>query len=962
MRTIPDLIADVARRHGRRPALGIRRGLRTELWSYQDVEHGMLAAAERLRSRGVEPGDRVLVLAPNSPELVLSMLGIWAAGAVLVPIDLRTPADVMARIVEQTTPKLLISELPGTLPDLPTVRPSELSAPLTAQPPPPHEPLTPRPPLPAAGAGETGSPLPRTGRGAGGEGRLPPLRADVGIPRSGGCRRSRYSRRAAAPPFVDEGGRGGEVGLAEVVFTSGTTGAPKGVMLTHANILANAASAQQALPIEVGERLLSLLPLSHMMEQTAGLIAALAAGATIFYATSRRSSAILAGFQRHRIGLLICVPEVLSLLMAGIEREVDRSGQRRVWDALHTAAARLPIAARPALFRAVHRRLGGHFRMALCGGAPLGEDLQAAWERLGVRVIQGYGATECAPIIASNRYDRRVPGSVGWPLPDVEVRLAQDGEVLVRGPNVTPGYWHDPAATAASFEGDWYRTGDLGEFVGDSPTPWSPPTYHGAAARRESRLPRDPALRASPWHRLRRLSTALRWRGEQAHRFPLSIAMGRGVGGGAFPLRLRGRKKEMIVLSDGRNVFPDDVEPILRADTAVKECAVVGRPRGSGVEVHAVVIPADTSNPQASAEAAVRRANGKLGPHQQIGGWSVWNGADFPRTPSLKIKRAEVLAALAEQRAPTQATPAAIAGNTLQERVTVLLARATGRPADRIRPESDLHLDLGLDSLGRVELAVLLEEELGQSPSDEQVAELRTVADLLGALEQPASIPPPTPLPRWPRSWPVQVLRAVLQDAVLFPALRLLGRPLVIEEQEQLARLRGPALLIANHASHLDSVTVLAALPPARRRRAVVAAAADYFFADRRRALVASAALGAFPFHRTGPVAASLAHCGDLADAGHSLLVFPEGTRSTSGRIAPFKPGIGLLARELGLPVVPVYLDGLFEILPKGRTVPRPGRVGVVVGTPLRVDPSLTNAEAAARLEAALRALAPPGR
>jgi long-chain acyl-CoA synthetase len=414
----------------------------------------------------------------------------------------------------------------------------------------------------------------------------------------------------------------------------------------------------------------------------------------------------------------------------------------------------------------------------------------------------------------------------------------------------------------------------------------------------------------------------------------------------------------MIVLSDGRNVFPDDVEPILRADPAVKECAVVGRPRGSGVEVHAVVIPADASDPRACTEAAVRRANSKLGPHQQIGGWSVWDGSDLPRTPSLKIKRAEVLAVLAEQRAPTQIAPAAIVGKTLQDRVTTLLARATGHPVDRIRPESDLHLDLGLDSLGRVELTVLLEEELGQSLSDEQVPELRTVADLLTALEQPGSTAPPAPLPRWPRSWPVQVLRAVLQDAVLFPALRLLGRPIEIEGQEQLARLRGPALLIANHASHLDSVAVLAALPETRRRRTAVAAAADYFFADRRRALVASAALGAFPFHRTGPVAASLAHCGDLADAGHSLLVFPEGTRSTNGRIAPFKPGIGLLARELGLPVVPVYLDGLFEILPKGRTLPRPGRVRVVVGAPLRVDPSLSNAEAAARLEAALRALA----
>jgi long-chain acyl-CoA synthetase len=699
-------------------------------------------------------------------------------------------------------------------------------------------------------------------------------------------------------------------------------------MLTHANILANVASAQEALPIAVGERLLSLLPLSHMMEQTAGLLAALAAGATVYYATSRRSSAILAAFQRHRIGLLICVPEVLSLLMAGIEREVDRTGRRRVWDALNAAAARLPMAARPALFGAVHRRLGGRFGMALCGGAPLGEAVQGAWERLGVRVIQGYGATECAPIIASNRYDHRVPNSVGWALPNVEIRLAADGEALVRGPNVTPGYWNDPAATEASFENGWYRTGDLGEYVRADLTP-------------------QPPLR--------------RGEGEKAR-------PGDGLVGP--PLRLRGRKKEMIVLSDGRNVFPEDVEPILRADPAVKDCAVVGRPRGGGLEVHAVVIPnetvdptrsAESTNPAWIAEAAVRRANGRLGPHQQIGGWSVWDGADFPRTPSLKVKRAEVLAALAEHRPPTQATAPAAVGDSMEARVTGLLSRATGRPADRIRPESDLHLDVGLDSLGRVELAVLLEEELGRSLSDEQVAELRTVGDLLAALEQPTSSTPPAPLPRWPRSWPLRAIRAALQDALLFPALRLVCRPLTIEGREHLASLRGPALLIANHASHLDSATVLSALPEGRRRRTAVAAAADYFFSDRKRALIASILLGAFPFHRTGPVAASLAHCGDLADGGHSLLVFPEGTRSTTGQIAPFKPGIGLLARELGVPVVPIYLDGLFGILPKGRSMPRPGAVRVVVGAALRVDPGLSNAESAAQLEAALRALAPAG-
>src|SRR4051812_46569699 len=263
MRTIPDLIAQVAQKYGKRPALGIRRGLRTEHWSYQDVERGMRAVAERLYDLGVEPDDRLMVLAPNSPELVLSMLGAWAAGAILVPIDVRTATDVMLRIAEQTDPRLMISDLPEPVSGLKTVRPGELGS---------GNDLAPEPPL-RRGKGERSGVVtdPTTTFKFGQTVRLRPL---------------------SAP----ERGLGGVVipdGLAEIIFTSGTTGAPKGVMLTHDNILANVASSKESLPIAVGEPLLSLLPLSHMMEQTAGLLAALAAGATIYYATSRRSSAIL---------------------------------------------------------------------------------------------------------------------------------------------------------------------------------------------------------------------------------------------------------------------------------------------------------------------------------------------------------------------------------------------------------------------------------------------------------------------------------------------------------------------------------------------------------------------------------------------------------------------------------------------------------------------------------------------
>lgn len=834
MKILPDLLFDTERAFGPRPALATRRGLRTDVWTYRDLAEAARAAADRLGAAGVQPGDRVIVLSPNCPELVVSMFGAWLAGAVLVPLDLRTAPDVIERIRQRTDPRLAIT--------------------------------------PTSADGLAGLP--------------------ARDPFALGSRAPRARDSVSAPERAPDG-------LAEIIFTSGTTGAPKGVMLTHANILANVDQSLDALPFQTGQRLLSLLPLSHMLEQTCGLLAPLKTGATVFYVTSRRSTAILAAMQRHQIGVLIGVPEVLKLLLAGIEREVDRRGKRAIWEKMLSLAERLPMEARPKLFGSVHRRFGGNLRQVVCGGAALDPDLWHTWELLGVRVSQGYGATECAPVIATNRLHRRLPACVGWPLRDLELRLAPDGEILVRGPNVMPGYWRDPEATAAAFDDGWYRTGDVGAW------------------------------------------------------------------GSQGELRLMGRKKEMIVLEDGRNVFPLDLEVELARDPAIKDCVVIGKPRRhGGEEVHAVVIPAGD---EAEAAAAVRRANGRLGSQQQIGGFTIWREPDFPRTPSLKVKRRDVLAAVerpsGEAAVPT--TSAAI-GDRPEDRLRGLLARASGRPLAEVRLDSDISLDLGLDSLARVELAVLLEEELGRSLPDEEMAVQRTVADLLAALERGGSLGVTGPLPAWPRRVPARFARALIQDAVLLPLWRRVVRPRRVEGLERLQRLRGPALLIANHSSHLDSVSVLALLPPDRRRRTAVAAAADYFFEQAPTALFSAAVLGAFPFHRQGPISSSLAHCGDLADAGYSILIFPEGTRSPNGRLQPFKQGIGLLARELGLPVIPIHLDGLHAILPKGRTWPRPGPLRARVGEPLQLSRELSNAEATEALETAMRRLAgelvdPPG-
>lgn len=253
----------------------------------------------------------------------------------------------------------------------------------------------------------------------------------------------------------------GDDDLAELVFTSGTTGQPKGVMLSHRNIASNAAATLKREDITPNDRALSILPLSHMFELTIEL-ALLKSGARIVYARSLMPNTWLKLLGSQHITCMVLVPQALQLFLNGIERQVRLQKKERQWELLHRIAARLPFDMRPLLFRSVHRRFGGHFRFFISGGAYLPPKLAQRWENMGIRVMQGYGTTECSPVVSGTSYNEHLLESVGKPLPGVEVRIAEDGEIVVRGPNVAPGYWKNPEATAAAFQNGWHYTGDLG--------------------------------------------------------------------------------------------------------------------------------------------------------------------------------------------------------------------------------------------------------------------------------------------------------------------------------------------------------------------------------------------------------------------------------------------------------------------------------------------------------------------
>jgi long-chain acyl-CoA synthetase len=364
--------------------------------------------------------------------------------------------------------------------------------------------------------------------------------------------------------------------LATISFTSGTTGDPKGCMITHANLLSQLQSARERIPLGPDCRLASILPLSHLFELTAGLLYPLSAGAAVHYIPSRRGPDIIRVLADQHITHMLVVPQMLAIMGQAVENQLASRFSWRGYGALRAVAERLPLGARRHLFWMVHRPLGGQLRLLACGGAGLPPETQRLWERLGVRVAQGYGTSECSPIISCGAVNGSTPvGSVGKPLVGVQVRQSSEGELQVKGPNVMRGYWKDPVRTADVLDIDgWYATGDLARI---------------------------------------------------------------DAGGDIW---LLGRARDLIVLPSGLKVWPEDVEAVLRAHHAVQGAAVVAVPTpGGGAKLHAYLLPGLNADRTADLSAILAECNGRLAQHQRLASASWWEGTDFPRTNLLKVRR-----------------------------------------------------------------------------------------------------------------------------------------------------------------------------------------------------------------------------------------------------------------------------------------------------------------------------------
>jgi len=684
--------------------------------------------------------------------------------------------------------------------------------------------------------------------------------------------------------------------LVEIVFTSGTTAEPKGVCLTHRNLLANIAPIEKEYrKYARWERLvhplrfLCLLPLSHVFGQLMGIFIPQLLGGEVHFRESYKPSQIITTVKKERINVVVTVPRVLETLREKVKAEVS--------DEQIAAAESRHLLQNWWTLRKIHRQFGWRFWAFITGGATLESETETFWRRVGYAVIQGYGMTETASLTSLSHPFRMQHGSIGKPVAGQEVKLSDDGEILVRGENVSPGYWNSDTQTITDQQG-WIHTGDIGEF---------------------------------------------------------------GPEGNIY---FRGRSKETIVTAAGLKIYPTDLEAALDRQPEIKASAVIPLNGPKGTEALAVLIPRDEHS---DLNSAVQRANESLAEFQRIRRWVVWPSSDFPRTTGTrKVMKTKLAATVKTMLSEPSESTATAADDVAPLSLPIISRIARVQPA-AVNLHANLADDLKLDSLGRVELLSALEDQYQIELDEAAITEATTIGDIERIVSRGQSEATTYPYPRWAMRFPMTWIRPIVYHLFLLPLTLIMCRVRVIGG-EKVARLNDaqPVLFISNHVTDVDAALILSALPWRWRRRLAIAMSGEYlrdwryppatlgwFVRLRKRIAYAlgAALFNVFSLPRQSGFRQSFTYAGEAVDRGFSILIFPEGAETRDGQIQPFKAGIGLLASELNVPVIPIMLRGLFELKQRRQFFVKSGTVSVSFGEPLTFAKEETPAEITGELD-----------
>jgi long-chain acyl-CoA synthetase len=842
----------VAAAQADRPALQIKEATGYRRLSYTDVARQARLTAGALVRAGLAPGERVALISENRPEWAVAYFAVAAAGGTVVPLDVQLGDAEVANVLRHAGCRMAVAS-------------GKQAARLLA-------------------VTRDGAPLAR----------VVDLDADADDGRTLAFHAVlRNPDPAPSPlPQVDSDA------LASILYTSGTTGTPKGVMLSHGNFLANVESVMQFRLINAEDNLLSVLPLHHAFPFTVQLIL-LFTGAQITFPPSLKGPDLLACMHETGVTVLVAVPQLFYLLHKGI---FDQIGKRPpLVRALLRLLLRLSGAVRPSginlgrlVFGQVHQRFGGKIRIMASGGARLDPLIARDFLALGFTLTEGYGLTETAPVVAFNPLKRVRPGSVGVPLPGVEVKIVDPdtegvGEIAIRGPNVMRGYYQLPEATAEAMRDGWFLSGDLGYLT--------PDRY----------------------------------------------------------IVITGRAKEVIVLSSGKNIYPEEIEEQYLKSAYIKEICLVPQTSdrgGAAVEgLLALVLPdldvfraKSLTNIAETIRWDMENVGRDLPAYKRPTGLRIVKEG-FPRTRLGKIQRHLVLQSLrgglseearpAHSESPPEAELAA-QEDEVARKVLAYLRETTEKPA--VRLDDNLELDLGLDSLGRVEMLVALESLLDVK-LPEAAAELFTVREVIENLRALRTGEGANRATERRRGWNEILAETPPEVAALIEASSRRSATLItgfsrgvcigvlrgiyglkIEGLEN-APSAGPFILVANHCSYFDAFILATALPyPVAQQ--VFYLGFELFFRNRVLAWWARG-VRVIPVDMDNYLVRALQASARILRDAKILCLFPEGERSADGRVRAFRKGAGVLVRELRVPVLPARIIGAFEAWPRGQAWPR---------------------------------------
>jgi long-chain acyl-CoA synthetase len=696
--------------------------------------------------------------------------------------------------------------------------------------------------------------------------------------------------------------------LAEIVFTSGSTGEPKGVEITHGNLLSQLEAVESWLtrirkfvrpwlPL----RFLQLLPLSHMFGQATTLSLAPLLGASVAI-TRRQSPAALAELIRKRgICAAICVPRVFEALQALV--------LQRIPEAAAAEENKLTPAVRLWRYRRVHRLFGWRFLGFMLGGSALEPELERFWSGLGYFVVQGYGLTETSPVVSLNNPLHPREGSVGQLFPGVQARIARDGEILVRGPNVTSGYYNERQKTFEAIGDGWLHTGDLGDL--------DPEGYLYIRGRKKEMIATPEGMNVFP---------------EDVERVLDKISGVRESAVVGLPPPENGRQEQVnavLELAPGRDAHQVMAEANRRLETYQR--------------IRDVFVWPEAVLPRTPQTGKLKRAEIR----DRIAAERACQAPSHPAEASEGLSAADMVTREIERRigrkAPVEAGLDELGLGSV-DRVEMLLEleERTGRPIE----ESEFAKARTVGELQGLVKRVESSEELGAAISRSD-------------------------FPAWNRNWLARAIRRANLGMWILPLARLLARP-AVSGLENIEEVDGPVIFAANHESNLDGPLILAALPRRWRYRVAPAMYKEFFdphfsrdnYPPARRIYSGIqyyliALLGnAFPIpQEESGVREALRYAGELVSDDWSLLIFPEGERKPEGQHGGFQPGVGLLAARLEAPVIPVYLEGTGRILPPQRILPRPSRTRVIFGPAMRLEGG-DYRDLARRVEQAVRRLA----